>query len=102
MWNQIPEKVEVVMPQVMLINSRGRTISVPENKADEHIAKGFVLAPKNALLGQYYKEYDQAIMPSEPVFLPPTAPVKDTSTKEKPVKTQHTFNKKPKQPKFIA
>jgi len=48
------------MPQKLLINSRGRTITVPLDKVPEKLAQGFIHAPDDALLGQYYPLHDQA------------------------------------------
>lgn len=88
------------MPQKLLINTRGRTISVPMDKAPKYLDKGFINAPEDALLGQYYPEHDNENIspPKTGVSNPPPVPQK---TEIDPVQSVMPPKKEPNKQKMF-
>lgn len=80
---------------VLLINSRGGVISVPEPRAKKLLATGkFQKAPEGAVKGQYLAEFDELAPKPEPKPEPKKKVAAKKSTKKTTKKAKSSTSKK--------
>jgi hypothetical protein len=75
-WKQPERKQVILIPTMLLVNSRGRVLETDKLRGDELLKEGFQEAPKGANVGDYLKEFDVTVPKAPPKGsgTPPPAP----------------------------